>query len=147
MHRKTHESTSMTTGSGDVTMIVEAELRNEIAKVVAKQASLAELYRWLMSRNWNVLRNSEHPAADLAVDVEDLLIEWSNQDRSEANAMQALCALLGNVAPLDDARIISVTSNVAVRVTMSIGSVVRPSAEIHQGATNRLDWVPAFAQL
>ena len=74
-------------------MIIEDQLRNEIARVVNKHASLQDLYSWLMERNWNVLRNSEPSARDLAVEVEAILYEWSESLKSESKAVQELAAL------------------------------------------------------
>lgn len=78
-------------------MVMESELREEMAKVVAQEASLEHLYRWLMARNWNVLRDSDSAAVDLAVDVEELLVEWSNQDRSREDVLLALSLRLRNL--------------------------------------------------
>lgn len=79
-------------------MIIESELRQQIAHVVANHAPLAELYRWLMAHNWNVLRNSDASAAQLAVDVEDSLVEWSDGLQPESEVIQSLTDLLNNIA-------------------------------------------------
>jgi hypothetical protein len=75
-------------------MVVESELRREIARVVGGNASLADLYRWLVARNWNLLRNSDDAAIDLAGEVEEILREWSDGLQGRAAAVAALSSLL-----------------------------------------------------
>jgi hypothetical protein len=88
-------------------MIIESELRREIAQVVARSASLADLYRWLMARNWNVLRNSDAAAVDLAGEVEELLFLRSDGHLRDEEAIDGLGKLLNNIvasAPMDVSR-------------------------------------------
>src|SRR5262249_1280110 len=74
-------------------MIVESELRDQIERA-ANGARLAELYQWLMKRNWNVHQHVDSPIGQLAIDVEDILLAWSDGVQSESQAIQALVALL-----------------------------------------------------
>ncbi len=53
-------------------MIVEIELREHIAAALRDQITLHDLYRWLMERSWNMHKDSEPAAVELAADVESL---------------------------------------------------------------------------
>jgi hypothetical protein len=75
-------------------MIIESQIRKEIARVLSKEVSLNDLYRWLMARNWNMDRDSKDSAVDLASEVEMLFIERSSGDRSDSEVLQALGALV-----------------------------------------------------
>lgn len=56
-------------------MIVESELREHITKTMSGEASITDLYHWLMGRTWNMHKDSEPAAIELACDVECLFFD------------------------------------------------------------------------
>lgn len=123
-------------------MIIESELRQKIARVVAGSASLAELYRWLMARNWNILRNSDAAAIDLAGEVEDILREWSDSAQSESQAIHSLVGLVAIPARHN----VWVSANVPVVVSLRFDP--EPAPCIIKSTATRNFWLqPALAEL
>ena len=80
-----------------VAMIDELELRQEIAKAVNGLVSFAGLYSWLMSRSWNMHKDSAASAIDLANNVEDLFFDRADGFLAENDLRLALMSLLNNV--------------------------------------------------
>ena len=78
-------------------MIIEAELRSKIADALAGESSLDELYSWLMSRSWNMHRDSSPSAVDLAADVEHMFFELSDGVISEDVVRRRLSKLINEV--------------------------------------------------
>lgn len=122
-------------------MIIESELQIEIARVVAGNASLVDLYRWLMARNWNVLRNSDAGAIDLAGEVEDILHEWSDGLQSASQAIHSLAALIP--ARHD----VWISANVPVVVSLRFDAEPQPCI-VKSTSTQVFHWLnPALAEL
>ena len=98
MQRRSHASILRGSGSADVAaMIIESELRAEIARVVANNLPLNELYSWVMERNWNAHKNSAPSAAALSASVEMLFAERLNGDLDDAGVVAGLEALLNEI--------------------------------------------------
>lgn len=75
-------------------MIVESELRDEIARAV-RGAPLRDLYAWLMARSWNMQKDSDTRAVELAADVESLFFGLSDGTGDESSLRHELALLLG----------------------------------------------------
>lgn len=80
-----------------VAMIIESELRDEMARAVGSAQSLSDLYHWLMSRSWNMHRDSAPAAVELAAEVEAILLERADGIVSDAEARLRIINLLNNV--------------------------------------------------
>ena len=78
-------------------MIIESELREEMARAVGPASSLNDLYVWLMSRSWNMHKDSEPAAVELAAEVEALLLERSDGRLGDADVGRRIINLLNNV--------------------------------------------------
>lgn len=78
-------------------MIIESELRAQIAKALVGLSSLDDLYDWLMDRSWNMHRDSAPQSVELASSVELLFFERSSGDISDAQARARLSTLFNNV--------------------------------------------------
>jgi hypothetical protein len=74
-------------------MIIESELRSEIARAIRGEVSLGDLYRWLMARSWNMHKDSEDGAVELAASVESLFFARSSGDISEEALRHDLSSL------------------------------------------------------
>lgn len=75
-------------------MIIELELRQEMTRALKGEASLNDLYSWLMSRSWNMHKDSAPAAIELAADVEVLFFERSSGDIDDAEIRRQLALLL-----------------------------------------------------
>jgi len=85
-------------------MIIESELRDEMMRAVRGASSLNDLYDWLMSRSWNMHRDSAPAAVELAAEVEALLIERADGVLDSADVMRRIDGLLDRIvvsAPVD----------------------------------------------
>jgi hypothetical protein len=87
---------------GGVAMIVEFELREQITRALAGHSSLDDLYSWLMSRSWNMHRDSAPAAVQLAGDVESLFFERSDGLRDDDSLRRELSDLLEPPATCDE---------------------------------------------
>jgi hypothetical protein len=85
--------------AGDV-MIIESELRHEMMRAVRNESSLNDLYRWLMSRSWNMHRDSAPDAAELASEIEALFVERSEGVLSDNELLRQLIALGDVLVPI-----------------------------------------------
>lgn len=111
MHRRSQASTYSIRTFGGVAMIIEEELRHEIERAIRGEVSLHALYEWVMSRSWNMHKDSSAQAVELASHVESLFFE--NPD--EPVVLHGLKALLASAiehqvfaidGPPDDAVIV-----------------------------------------
>lgn len=75
-------------------MIIDAELRAEIARALRGEVSLNDLYAWLMDRSWNMHKDSAPEAVELAADVEALFFERSDGIISDEQLRSRLGALV-----------------------------------------------------
>src|SRR5688572_20061753 len=78
-------------------MVIEKELRSEISRAVRGEVSLSDLYAWLMSRSWNMHRDSSPAAVELAAAVEALFFKQSDGLLDDATLRDALAALVGSM--------------------------------------------------
>jgi hypothetical protein len=98
MHRKTQASVRTSSTFGGVVMIDERELREQIANSLQGELSLDDLYSWVMSRSWNMHKDSLPSAVELAGDVESLFFELSDGARDEESVRRELSQLLNNIS-------------------------------------------------
>lgn len=56
-------------------MIVEHELRGEVARCLSGAITPSDLYRWVLSRGWNMHKDSSEAARELAGAVELVFFE------------------------------------------------------------------------
>ena len=68
-----------------------------MARAVGPASSLNDLYVWLMSRSWNMHKDSEPAAVELAAEVEALLLERSDGRLGDADVGRRIINLLNNV--------------------------------------------------
>jgi hypothetical protein len=97
MQRRSQASSKISSTSGGVTMIIELELRQEIARALKGEVSLNDFYSWLMARSWNMHKNSESSAVELAGDVEEIFFERADGRLDDRAVRHALSLLLNNV--------------------------------------------------
>jgi hypothetical protein len=98
MQRNTQASVSTRTTLGGVVMIIEQELREQMLRVLSGQMSLNDLYAWLMDRSWNMHKDSEPPAVELAAEVEALFFERSDGLILDSALLKKLRSLLNNIS-------------------------------------------------
>lgn len=78
-------------------MIDEKELRHQIALALSGRLSLDDLYIWLMSRSWNMHKDSSSAAIALANEVEDLFFDRSEGFLGESSMHSRLASLLHTI--------------------------------------------------
>ena len=89
--------------SGD-DMIIESQLREQMARAVDPSSSLSPLYEWLMARSRNMHRDSSRAAVELAAEVEAALFDRADGRLSDAEARARILELLNTVrltSPID----------------------------------------------
>jgi hypothetical protein len=126
MHRSTHASTNFGSTLGSVAMIIERELRDQIAAAVSGRVSLNDLYTWLIGRSWNMHKDSAPSAIELAASVEELFFDRSDGLISDDALRSMLISLLNDVA--FDAEVIDDQNSVLVTKTSSSISQVIDNA-------------------
>lgn len=76
------------------TMIIESELREQMAKAVRHGGHLSDLYSWLMARSLNVHKDSSPSAARLALELESLFFDRSDGELADIDLRRAITVLL-----------------------------------------------------
>lgn len=139
MQRKSHASRLTTSTSAGVAMIIEWELREEIARALSGEVSLNELYSWLMARSWNMNQNSNAAAIDLAGDVEELFFERADGYRDDESVRNSLSCLLNNIvieASMGDAIVVAPhTTAVSFPIWLPLSSALKLPRFVPAGTT------------
>jgi hypothetical protein len=78
-------------------MITETEVRRELVRLLENGVSLADFQDWLVSRSWNMHKDSSPTAQSLVSTVELALAEHSNGDLTETELRTRLWAVLRNI--------------------------------------------------
>jgi len=78
-------------------MIIKSELRSEIARALRGESSLNDLYRWLMARSWNMHKDSDPSAVELAASVESLFFQRADGEIDDLAIRSELTELLVEV--------------------------------------------------
>jgi hypothetical protein len=84
-------------------MAAEHHIRENVARYLAHQISLDDFQIWFVPRAWEVLETGA-PAAALASQIELLLAEYTNGDRTENELRDAL-GTFGSVAIVNQASV------------------------------------------
>jgi hypothetical protein len=75
-------------------MLTEAQIRQRLAAFLENRSSLDELEDWLVQHSWNMHKDSEPLAQELAAAVELRLAEHSSEHLTEAALREELAELI-----------------------------------------------------
>lgn len=95
-------------------MIIYAELREQIARALRGQVSLNDLYAWLMDRSWNMHKDSDPEAVELAAEVEALFFERSDGIISDEKLRHSMLDLVNNAV-------------ISIEFDENLQAIIRPS--------------------
>lgn len=71
-------------------MLSEIELREELSRLLSKEISLNSFEEWFVQHSWNMHKNSDVSAQQLASAIELRLAEYDNGDLPEADLYREL---------------------------------------------------------
>ena len=74
-------------------VMLEIELREELAKLLSKEIPLESFEEWFVQRSWNMHKNSDSYAQRLASAIELRLAEYDNGDLPEEDLHRELAQL------------------------------------------------------
>lgn len=71
-------------------MIVESQIRYQIARVLAKQLALKDFEDWFTQQSWNVHQSGDSHLQDLVGEIELRLAEYSSGHLAESDLLDEL---------------------------------------------------------
>lgn len=130
MHLNIHALTKTTVG---LAMILENEVRIQMAKVISQEISISDFVLWIMSNSWNMDQDSSPDVVDLVSSIHLLLAERDDSS-------------------IDDATFLSQLHALNMKITKFIEVVETPKAQspmlnISFSASRKSAWVASLAAL